>query len=103
MHARPVSVEDAHHLDGKAVLTPIVKKQSLGAPLSLIVAGTWPNRINMSPISFGLRVAARVPITVACGRLQDTAPQALGKTQGIDGTMHADLGCGDRIMLVVHW
>ena len=39
VHARSISIEDAHNLDAQAVLAPVVEEQRLGAALALVVAG----------------------------------------------------------------
>ncbi len=56
MHARPVGVEDAGHLDIELVLAVIVEKQGLGAALAFIVADRGSNGIHMAPIILGLRM-----------------------------------------------
>src|SRR5262249_44965764 len=62
LHAPPRGIENPPHFDSKAMLTPIVEEQCLGAPLALIVARPRAHGINPAPIAFGLRMHLRVAI-----------------------------------------
>jgi hypothetical protein len=48
------------------MLSAIVEEQGLGAPFSFIVARSLANRIDVSPIVFGLRVDGRVAVDLGC-------------------------------------
>ena len=59
VHARSVGVEDSHDLDVEPVLAVIVEEQGLGAALALVVARRGPDRIDVAPVLFGLRMNRR--------------------------------------------
>ena len=79
----------------------IVEEQGLGAPLSLVIAGTRSDRIDPAPIFLGLRVDFGITVDLARRGLQDFRAGALGETEHVDRSVHAGLGRLNRIMLVV--
>ena len=101
MHARPVGVEDARHLDVELVLAVIVEEQGLGAALAFIIAGPGPDRVDIPPIVLGLGMDGRVAVDLRGGGLKDPALQPLGKAQHVDGAMHARFGRLHGVVLVV--
>jgi hypothetical protein len=62
VHSWAIGVENTGDLYAQAVLAPIVEKQRLGASLSFIIARTWSDRVDMTPIVFRLRMNLRVTI-----------------------------------------
>jgi hypothetical protein len=93
--------EDPGHLDLQAVLPPIVKKQGFRATLALIVAGARPDRVNVAPIIFSLRVDARIAIDFGRGRLENSCPQTFCKSQHVDCAVHTGFRRLHWVVLVV--
>src|SRR5471030_725168 len=85
------------------MLTPIVEKQRLGAAFSFIVARARTDRVDVSPIVFGLRMYARIAVDLRGRCLHDFGLHPLGETQHIDGAMHTGLGRLHWIVLVMYW
>jgi hypothetical protein len=102
VHARPVGVEDAQHLDAQPVLAVVVEEQRLGAALAFVVAGADADRVDVAPVVLALRVHLRVAVDLAGRGLQDLGLHALGQAEHVDGTVHAGLGGLHRVVLVVH-
>src|SRR5258705_7138180 len=102
MHTRPVSIKNARDLYFKAVLAAIIEEESLGATLSFIVAGAKSNRVDVPPVVLRLGMNRRVAIDFACRCLENTAPQPLGETQHVDGSVHRRLRRLHRIVLIMH-
>ena len=102
MHARTVSIEDAGHPDRQLVLAVIVEKQRFRTALAFVVAGPRPDRIDVAPVAFRLRVHFRVAVDLGGGGLQDAGAGALGQPQHVDGAMHDGLGRLHRVELVMH-
>jgi hypothetical protein len=73
VHARAIGVEDPRHLDLQPVLAVIVEEQRLGAPLSFIVARARPDRVDVAPVVFGLRMDCRITVHFAGRCLEDLA------------------------------
>ena len=101
VHARAVGVEDAHHLDAQPVLAAIVEKQRFGAALALVVAGARPDRIDVAPVFFGLRMHGGIAIDLRGRGLQDLGPSALGEAEHVDRADDAGLGRLHRIELIM--
>jgi len=101
MHARAVGVEDSRHLDANAVLAMIVEEQGFRRALAFIVTGPQPQRIDVAPIGFRLRMNVRVAVDLAGRGLKNLGFDALGKTQHVDRAMHAGLQRLHRIELIV--
>jgi len=55
----------------------------------------------MPPIGFRLRMNVGIAIDFTCRRLKNSALQALGEAEHVDGTMHAYLGCRHRVQLIM--
>src|SRR5579862_2862669 len=102
VHARPVGVEDAHHLDARPVLPPVVEEQRLGAALALVVAGARADRVDVAAIILGLGMDRGVAVDLAGRGLEDLGLHPLRQAQHVDRAGHAGLGRLDRIELVVH-
>ena len=62
MHARAVSVKQSNDFNVEVVLAVVVKEQSLGGPLSLVVTGTGADWIYVAPVVLSLWVDKRVAI-----------------------------------------
>lgn len=65
-HIGTVGVENAHDFHWNLVLAMKVHGERFGAALALIVTGSAPDWIHVSPIRFALRVLKRVAIYFAC-------------------------------------
>jgi hypothetical protein len=63
LHARPVRVEDSGNARVDPVLAPVVREHRLGAALPFVVARARPDRIDVSPVVFGLRMLTGSPQT----------------------------------------
>src|SRR3546814_7296353 len=59
VHARAIGVEDPRHFDIQAMLTMIVEEQGFGAALAFVVAATQSDRIDIAPVTLGLRMLGR--------------------------------------------
>ena len=101
MHPRAVSVEDPHNLDPQPVLAPIVEEQGLGATLAFVVAGTQPDRVDVTPVGLDLRMDLGIAVDFGGRGLEDLCLHALGEPKHVDGAMDAGLGGLDRVELVV--
>src|SRR3546814_14292576 len=66
-----IGVEDPRHFDIQAMLTMIVEEQGFGAALAFVVAATQSDRIDIAPVTLGLRMLGRVAIHFARRRLQN--------------------------------
>ena len=101
MHPGAVGVEDAGDLDPQPVLSPVVEEQRFGAALSLVVAGARPDRIDVAPIGFGLRVDRRIAVDLGRRGLQDARFDPLGEAQHVDRADDAGLRGLHGIVLVM--
>ena len=101
MHARPVRVEDPHHLDPQVVLAKVVEAERLGAALALVVAGARPDRIDVAPVVLGLGMLAGVAVDLRGRGLEQPGPHPLGQAEHVDGAVDAGLGGLHRVELVV--
>ena len=61
VHARPVGVEYARHLDSQLVLAVVIEKQNFCANLGFVVTGTRSDEIDVAPIAFRLRMHVGSP------------------------------------------
>jgi hypothetical protein len=84
------------------MLAPVVEEQRFSAALALVVAGARPDRIDPTPVFFGLRMHLGVAIDLGRGRLQDLGPDAFGQAEHVDGAVHRGLRRLHRIELVVN-
>jgi hypothetical protein len=82
------------------VLGPVVREHRLGAALPFVVARARPDRIDVSPVVFGLRMLDGVPVNLAGRSLQDRRAQPLRESEQVDSTVHAGLRPLHRIALV---
>ncbi|CAI8691167.1 hypothetical protein EMIT0111MI5_110083 [Burkholderia sp. IT-111MI5] len=101
MHARPVRVEDAYHLDSHVLLAVIVEEQGLRATFSFVVAGARPERVDVAPVTLRLRMHIGVAVHFACRGLQNACVRALGEPQHVDRAHHTGLGGLHGIELIV--
>jgi hypothetical protein len=81
----------------------IIEKERLGSPLSLVVAGTEADGIDMAPIGLWLRMNVGITVDFRGGSLENTGLHPLGETKAVDGPDHGGLHRLDRIILVVWW
>ena len=101
-HAGPVGIENAHHPDIDAVLAMVVEEKSLGAAFAFVVTGADPDRVDVAPIGFGLRVHRGIAVDLGSRGLEDPGIHPLGKTQAVDRSHDGSLGGLDRIELVMN-
>ena len=100
LHARAVRVEDSGNARVDPVLAPVVRERRLGAALPFVIARARPDRIDVSPVVFGLRMLDGVPVNLAGRSLQDRRAQPLRESEQVDSTAHAGLRPLHRIALV---
>jgi hypothetical protein len=100
-HPRSVGVEDAHDLGIDVVLPMVVHHQRFGDALALVVTRSHSDRIDVAPVTFGLRMLLRVAIDFAGRGQQDARVDPLGEAQHVDRAHHAGLDGLDRIVLVM--
>ena len=72
-----VGIENTSDADVNAILAMEAVRQSLGNALALVVAGTRPDRVDMSP------AIARSGMEYGNGRVVLTSPRAAGAPQGL--------------------
>ena len=80
----------------------VVKEKGLGAAFALVVTGADPDRVDVAPIGFGLRVDRGIAVDLGGRSLEDAGIHPLGKTQAVDGSHNRGLGGLDRIELVMN-
>src|ERR1700721_3608723 len=80
---------------------PVIEEQRFRATLALVVARTYPDRIDVAPILFRLRMHQRIAIHLAGRGLEDAGAQPFGETKHVDRAVDAGLGVLHRITLVV--
>src|SRR5438132_8205607 len=85
------------------MLAPIIEEQSLRAAFALVVAGSHPDRIDVTPIVLGLGVYAGVTVDLGGGCLKDLGPYALRQAEHVDGTVYARLGRLHWVVLIMNW
>src|SRR4029078_3156612 len=95
--------ESSPDLPAQIVVPPIIEKQCLGAALAFIIAGSWPNRIDVTPIVLRLGVDIWFTIDFGCRCLNHLRLHSLRQTEHINGTVHTGLGGLHRIALIVNW
>ena len=77
MHSRAVSIEDPRDFDFEPMLAAIVRKNSVSAqrfPSS--EHDRNPNRIDIAPVAFDLRMDHRIAVHLAGRRLKNAGIQA---------------------------
>src|ERR1019366_2991774 len=88
------------------MITVIGHHRGLGKPLRLIVNRSWPDRIDVAPVAFLLRMLLRIAITfrrrgdqefslVSPGEVEAIESADRSDTQGFDAVLHVvDRACG---------
>src|SRR5260370_5602695 len=66
-----VGVEDAHDTYVSLVLPVMFHSECLAEPFAFIIASAWPDRIDIAPIVFGLRVDQRIAVYLRGGGHQE--------------------------------
>ena len=89
------------HLGGQLVLAHVVEDQRLGAALALVVAGAQPDRIDVAPVVFALRMHRRIAVDFGGRGLQKLDLQPLGQPQHVDRADDAGLGRLHGIELIM--
>lgn len=100
-HAGPVGIEDAGDLDPDAMLAMVVEEERFRASLALVVAGARPDRIDVPPIVFRLRMLERVAIDLRRRGLENGGVLPAGQVQEVEGAEHAGLGRMNAVRLIV--
>ena len=90
-HARPKRVEDADDADVDTVLFLEGVAQCLPESLCLVVAGAGSDRVDVSPVVFGLWRHFRVAVDLRRGGKEDACADDLCKFEQV--------GCPDRVCL----
>ena len=80
----------------------VVEEKSLGAAFAFVVTGADPDRVDVAPIGFGLRVHRGIAVDLGSRGLEDPGIHPLGKTQAVDRSHDGSLGGLDRIELVMN-
>src|SRR6476659_3700883 len=101
MHAWAIGIENACDLDAQFVLPPVVEEQSFRATLAFVVTRARTDRIDVPPVTLGLRMHIWVAVNFRRRGLQDFCLHPLGKPQHVDGAMHAGFGRLHWIVLIV--
>ena len=101
MHSGSVRIEDAYDADIDSVHAMIVHEQRFCRSFSLIIAGSWTNRIDVPAVIFPLRMDLWVAVNLAGRCLQHAGTAPLTNPQGIDCSHHRRFDRLDRIELVV--
>lgn len=96
-----VRVENADDLYLDAVLPVVVHAKRFGAALSFVVARPDADRVDMPPVTFGLRVHDRVSVHLAGRGLQQARLGLFGQSQHVEGAHYRSLRRFDRVELVV--
>jgi hypothetical protein len=80
----------------------VIKKQRLGAALSLIVTSAQADEVDVPLICLGLRMHGRVPVNLAGGSLQDSCASLARKVEHVDRAQHIGANRAHGIGLVLH-
>ena len=83
------------------MLPVVIEKQGFRAALAFVITGARPDRIDMPPIIFGLRVNLRIAIDFAGRSLKNPCLHPLCQTKHVDGAMHRRFCRLDRITLIM--
>jgi hypothetical protein len=102
VHARAVGIKDADNLDLQIMLAMVIEEQSLRTALTFVIATAEADRVDSTPVAFGLRVNLRVAIDLARRRLQDPGPYALCQPEHVNRTVYGGLGGLHGIVLVMN-
>src|SRR4051812_31580078 len=62
--ARTVRVEDAHDSGVEAVGAPVDRSQRLAEALALVIAGAWPERVDVAPVRLALRMLEGIAVNL---------------------------------------
>lgn len=102
VHPRSIGVENSGDLDFLSHLPMVVEEEGLGAAFSLVVAGPQADGIDSAPIILSLGVDFWISVDFARRCLQDFAPQSLGQTKHVYGSVNGCLGGLHWIVLIMH-
>ena len=91
-HPNAVFIPDVH---------PVAAEERFRAPLPLVVAGADPDRIDVAPVGFDLRMHDRIAVHLAGRCLQDLRTDPLGQPEHVDCAVDAGFDRLDRIALIV--
>src|ERR1044071_1154 len=102
MQPRAIGVEDARDAYVHIVLSMVVHHQSFGDTLAFIITTANPDRIDVSPVAFGLRMNLRVAINFGRGGLKNACVDALGQSQHVDRAHDRGLDRLNSIVLIMN-
>jgi hypothetical protein len=80
----------------------IIEKEGLGATFTLVIARPDTDCIDVSPVTFCLRMHGRIPVNFTGGGLKDFGPNPLGKAEHVDGSHDACFDGFNRVKLVMY-
>jgi hypothetical protein len=101
VHSGTESVEDSGNSDIDTVLSLVTVGQGLGNSLTLVVTGSDTDRVDVTPVFFGLGVDFRVTVDFGSRGDQESGLDSLGETEHVQGTHERGLDSLDRVVLVV--
>jgi hypothetical protein len=103
IHSWAVRIKYTHYLYLKRMLPPVIEKERLGAAFAFVVAASYANRVNFSPVPFGLRMNLRITVNLGCRCLQYPRTQAFREPEHVDRTVDASFYGLNGVFLILHW
>ena len=95
-HVGSVSVERSDYANVEPVSPVIGQGQCLSEPFGLVVHTSWPVRVHVAPVRFGLRMYFGIAVDLT-GRVQmESGALFLGKAEAVVGTQAPNLENLDR-------
>ena len=88
-HARAVGVKDAHDLSVNLMVAMIRHCHRFGETLRFIINPTRPDRVDVAPVIFLLRMDQRVAVTFRSGGQNERSLFVLGQTERVMGAERA--------------
>jgi len=101
MHLRAIGIEYPDNSDVNLVLPVIIEEEGLRAALPFVIAGSYADGVDVTPIIFPLWMDGGVSVDLAGGGLEYPGLYPFCQTQHMDGTHDAGLDGLDRVVLVV--
>ncbi len=100
-HSWPIRVENADNPRFHTVVAMVSHGDRFGEPLGFIVAASRADRVDVSPVIFGLRMNFGVAVDLGGAGEQEPGVLGLGQAQGVVGAERAHLERWDRMCQVV--
>ena len=101
VHARSIGVEYSHDTNIDVIHAVVVHEQRFSDPFSFVIARANTDGIDISPVTFRLRMHLWITIDFAGAGLQNPGTAPLGHPQDIDGPHDRCFHRLDRIVLIV--